>query len=358
MPTKPRKNRNVTLEELMALNDEIIALVRAGVPLEMGLAELGEDRVGVLGRLGSRLAARLSQGESLPEALGHEEIGLPRSYRVIVETGMRAGRLTAALEGVSQIAWKMAELRRRIGLALVYPLIVLMFAYGLFLLLCMHLAPRMKWLFDDLGFDTDFYAFLSEIGRHALTWGWVFPAVVVALIIWWRRAGDGGFLSQEGRPTGIAWLCPGVRKITKFYRYSQFADLLALLIEQDVPLQEAIVLAAESTNDVTMVYAARSIADVSSRGLIVPMKMPGDNGFPPFLQWLITRREEQAGMVSALRAAADMYRRRAVLITEWIKVSFPVAAAVFIGGGATLIYTLTVFWPLTELLKTLAQPTI
>ena len=60
-------------------------------------------------------------------------------------------------------------------------------------------------------------------------------------------------------------------------------------------------------------------------------------------------------MVSALRAAADMYRRRAVLRAEWIQVVFPVLAAVIIGGGATLIYTFTVFCPVTDLLKKLSE---
>ena len=353
---KARKDRKVTLEELMALNDEIVALVRAGVPLEMGLRELGEDRAGVLGRSAARLAARLSQGESLPEALGREEIGLPRSYRVIVETGLRAGRLTAALEGVSKMAWNMAELRRRIGLAMVYPLIVLMLAYGLFLLLCTQLLPRMKRLFDDLGFHAEAYRWLVKIGQEAWWWGWIVPAVVVALILWWRRSGVEGFLSDDGRPAGLARLCPGIRKAVKYYHYSQFADLLALLIEQDVPLPEAIQLAAESTGDLPIIYAAGMIADVNSRGLRFSIKSSHSRGFPPFLEWLITRQEEQEGLVSALRAAADMYRRKSVLITEWIKVFFPVAAAVIIGGGATLIYTASIFWPLAELLKTLAKP--
>ncbi len=356
MPKMPRKTRKVTLEELIALNDEIIALVRAGVPLEMGLRELGEDRAGVLGRLAVKLAGRLSQGESLPEALSHEELGLPRTYRAIVEAGLRAGRLTVALEGVSKTAWKLADLRRRIGLAMVYPLIVLMLAYGLFLLLCTQLLPRMKFLLGSLGFQMEIYERLVDIGREAYWWGWILPAVVVLLVLWWRSSGNQGFLSQNGRPAGMARLCPGLKKAVRYYHASQFADLLALLIEQEVPLTEAIVLAAEATGDQRMISTAGSIADETSRGL--PAAGHESRGFPPYLQWLITRPEAQGGMVQALRTAADMYRRKAVLIIEWIKVTFPVVAAVLIGGGATLIYTLTVFWPLTELLKSLAEPVI
>lgn len=359
MSDKPAESPKITLEELLALNDEIVALVRAGVPLELGLAELGEEGDGILGRLGTQLARRMNRGESLPEALGKIDVNLPKSYRVIVEAGIRAGRLTAALEGVSIMALKMSELRRQIGLALVYPLIVFMLAYGLFLLLCSWLAPRFQLMFRDMDLGSGgLMGLLSDLGGNIAYWAWIPPAVVVALILWWWKSGKRGFLCGDGTPGGLVCLCPGVKRIATFYRSAQFADLLALLIEQDVPLPEAIVLAAETTSDLQMEASARAIADATSRGLIVPSGLPGSSGFPPFLHWLITRREEQKGLVSALKAAADMYRRRAVLITEWIQVAFPMLAAVVIGGGATLIYALTVFWPLTEILKFLSEPLV
>jgi general secretion pathway protein F len=358
MPIDSPKAQRVTLEELLALNDEIIALVRAGVPLESGLADLGQERTGALGRISSRLASRLSHGESLAEALGHEEFGLPRSYRIVVEAGLRAGKLTAALEGLSQMAWRVSDLRRRIGLALVYPLIVLMLAYGLFVLLCTQLAPRMQYFFDDIGLRTGLYEWLIDLGRYANPWGWVFPAVVVGLILWWRRAGDRGFLSDDNSTAKFAWLCPGLGKILKYLRYSQFADLLALLVENDVALQEAVVLSAETTSDLALQDAARAIADATSRGMDASYGLSNHSGFPPFLHWLITRRQEQEGLVSALRAAGDMYRRRAIAITDWIKVTFPVLAAIILGGGATLLYTLSIFGPMAEMLKRLASPMI
>lgn len=358
MPIISPKSQRVTLEELLALNDEIIALVRAGVPLETGLADLGQDRTGVLGRISSRLASRLGQGESLADALGHEELGLPKSYRIIVEAGLRAGRLTAALEGISEMAWRISELRRRIGLALVYPVIVLMLAYGLFVLLCTQLAPRMQYFFEDIGLHTGLYEAFVDFGRDVHLWGWIFPAAMVVLIFWWRRQGEGSFLSGDGAPAPFAWLCPGLGKIQKNFRYAQFADLLALLVENNVTLQEAIVLSAETTNDPALQDAARAIADATSRGMDVSSGISGVAGFPPFLHWLITRKQEQDGLVSALRVAGNMYRRRAVVITEWLKVTFPVLAAILIGGGATLLYTLSIFYPLTEMLKKLAAPTL
>lgn len=338
----------------MALNEEMIALLRAGVPLEVGLSDWGEDRAGELGRLSQRLADRLNQGQSLPEAL--TESGLPHAYRVIVEAGLRAGRLTVALEGLSKMAWRLAELRRRIGLALVYPMIVLTLAYIMFLFLATHVIPRLRYVLFDLGVNNQALEFFHWLGELAILWWWVLPALVVVFLIWWWWTGRQGMFSDDGTPTGLARFCPGVRRVSKLYQSSRFADLLALLLEHDVPLPEAIVLAAETSGDPAMRMAAHRVADATVRGFALPSGVPSSSGFSPFLHWLITRREEQKGLVTSLRSAADMYCRRAILITDWIQLIFPVIAAVVIGGGATLAYTLTLFLPLTELLESLSNP--
>ena len=58
----------MTVDELLALNDEIAALVRAGVPLERGLADLGGDMPGRLGALATRLVDEVL-------AAGPEKVG-------------------------------------------------------------------------------------------------------------------------------------------------------------------------------------------------------------------------------------------------------------------------------------------
>ena len=59
----------MTLEDVIALNDEIAALVRAGVPLETGLAQLQGDLPRGLRQVTAMLAERTARGESLAEAI-------------------------------------------------------------------------------------------------------------------------------------------------------------------------------------------------------------------------------------------------------------------------------------------------
>ena len=76
---------SITIDQLLALNAEMAALVRAGVPLERGLVVAGRDLKGRLGPITTALSRRLNRGESLSEALAGEGESIPPLYRAVVE---------------------------------------------------------------------------------------------------------------------------------------------------------------------------------------------------------------------------------------------------------------------------------
>ncbi|HVW36015.1 MAG TPA: type II secretion system F family protein, partial [Pirellulales bacterium] len=140
-PPASQFNSKVSLEDLAALNDEIAALVRAGVPLERGLLGLGADLPGALGRTITSLGERMSRGQTLADALAGEQPQIPRLYAAVVAAGVRSGRLAAALEELALTARQMIELRAMAGAALVYPLIVVSLAYVVWIGFVVWIAP-------------------------------------------------------------------------------------------------------------------------------------------------------------------------------------------------------------------------
>src|SRR5260370_18562460 len=131
----------ITLDELVALNDEMLALVRAGVPLEQGLADVRHDVRGNLGRISGILAERMTRGETLPHILATSPEQFPPLYRAIVQAGIRSGRLPAALEETSASIRRLAALRRLVMLAMIYPLMIFFLCYGMFLYFAVQIAP-------------------------------------------------------------------------------------------------------------------------------------------------------------------------------------------------------------------------
>ncbi|WP_161602520.1 type II secretion system F family protein [Tautonia marina] len=345
----------LSMDELIALNEEIVALVRAGVPIERGLVGIGGDWKGRLGRVAEALGRRMeAEGCSLTDAFANESRPMPDLYRAIIEAGMRAGRLTAALEGLTTFVRSQTDLRRTITLAMLYPAILLVMAYGLFLGFVTVLAPRLELSARLLGGSTASLAVLSALGRWAWIWGPI-GLLILGIVAWlWMRSGR---VSALGLEVGGAWrlVFPGVKTQIALTRCGLFADLLALLLENRVPMPDALRLSSRAIGDARLREASDRLADAIQRGERWPRSMAPEasQAFPPMLRWLIGSGAVQGDLPQALRVAARTYRDRAAARAELQRLVIPTVFLVGIGGTAVLLYGLTLFVPFTALLESL-----
>jgi type II secretory pathway component PulF len=348
------KGGGIALEDLIALNDEIAALVRAGVPLERGLIDAGGDLRGRLGAIATALGDRMGRGEGLAQALEAEGERIPRVYRAVVEAGLRTGRLAVALEGLTRFARSYAEMRRVIGLALVYPLVVLTVAYALFVGFVVAVAPRFVAMIRSFHLPARGPAFaLAWLGETAIYWGPVGPVVLLGLALWWGRSGRASLLEPGWAGAMLGWV-PGMRRMIAQTKAANFAELLALLIEHRVPFAEAVELAADATGDPAMRRAAAEVAAATRGGASMPESVRGSHLFPPLLNWMVVAGQQQGAVAPALRHAAQNYRRRALYQADLIRVFLPTTLVVLIGASATLLYALTLFVPFSNLLFNLS----
>lgn len=342
----------VTLEQLVALNDEIASLVRAGIPLESGLCE-GADASRAGGDFAHTLVARMQAGASLVEALEAEEDRIPRVYRTVVEAGVRAGRLSVALEALANFSRDVLDLRRQIGAAMVYPLIVCSLGYALFLVFMVDLVERFRETYTMFRLPIHGpLRFLITVVQRAELWWWIPPAMLLAGLIWWICTRQANALGFRGAARPLGWI-PGVRRIGKYLQCANFAELLALLMEHEVPLGEGLRLSADATTDRNLQRAAHRLAEVVERGGTAADEPATSAEFPPFLNWVLAQGGQGARPVRMLRHAAGFYRRRAMNLTNWFKVLFPMMTALVIGGGITLLYMIALFGPLAVFWKDL-----
>jgi general secretion pathway protein F len=338
----------ISIEQLVALNDEIASLVRGGMPLELGLRELGHDSVGSLAQITQSLSARMQNGSSLAEALEAEQQRLPTTYRTVVTAGIRAGRLPAALEAISNYARELVELRRQISLALLYPLIVFALAYVLFLVFVSHVVDRFRDTYEVFRMPMPWIlAVAGQATDWAIRWWWALPLFLLSLVLWWMATGGAQVLAFNGITQPLAWF-PFVGWISRHYRRANFAELLALMVEQQVPLPEGLRLATEATGDSQLQQAGRDLADSIERGDAIASGRRHRYGLPPFLFWVLTCGQSGNELVRLLRHSAAIYRRKALNSSRWFRTLFPVAAAMIIGGGVTALYTATLFGPLVQ----------
>lgn len=194
------RKKSLVLDDLVALNDEMAALVRSGVPLEQGLTQLARDLLGRMGAVAKQLGGRLAAGERLEQVFGSEGSDFPPVWRAVVAAGVRSGHLAAALEGLSKTGRRIGEMRRAAGMALIYPLIVAAAAYGLFVLTVTQLAAMVSFATEDATRETDpLLAKMAWLRETAPSWAvWPPLIVLVALAVAWYRSGRVGRCSSRG----------------------------------------------------------------------------------------------------------------------------------------------------------------
>jgi type II secretory pathway component PulF len=346
----------ISVDQLIALSDEMSALVRAGVPLDKGLVAAGRDLRGRAGALATRLGERIERGEALDAALAADGRPVPAFYRAVIEAGLRTGRLPTALEGLATYGRSFAETRRMIGLALIYPLMVLMLGYGLFVVFVVLIAPRISAAFEGfhLG-QTRSLAALGWLGANLVYWVPVVPILLVVLLALWMRSGLAATL-RPGGLTGLLRFIPGLGSILLLAQSADFADLLSLMVEHGVPLDAGIELAAEAAGAPGLRTAATGLAEGLRRGDPLPVLTVESRGLPPMLRWVLATTGARGALAPALRHAAATYRRRALRKAEAIQTILPTLMLFTIGVTAAIVYTVSVIQPIVTLWYSLAIP--
>lgn len=343
----------LSLEQLADLNDEIIGLTRAGVPLEGGLARFAKETRGSAGDVAATLSARIAAGESLTDGLRSEGGRFPEMYATIVESGIRAGRLPVALEAVSDFAREFAELRRTVLQAMVYPLVTMMAAYALFVVFITQVVQHIA-TWRDLAGESSAFGFrtLQWMLDNLQLWVWIPPAALMLGTIAWMRSGRASSFGLR-RTSVVIWCLPGMNRIVRCYRHSLFARLAALLIEHGVPFHHAVRLAATGCGR-SVERAALAFAAADERGDRSQVVAQDARGMRPLLRWMLKRQQPGGQLVSGLRMAAQNYYEKGQATVRWMRFALPVLFTLVVAGGLTALYAVSLFLPVTELMQQLS----
>lgn len=361
-----------TLDDLILLNREIAAMVKAGIPLELGLRGLSGNVSTRLGRLSERLSWELAAGKSLPEALALEGPAVSPVYTAVMEAGLASGRLPEALESLEASGRVIQETRQRVMLAVLYPALCCLMGYAMFSLFVIVIAPQLLRAAEMFRFpETWPFAVLRSVYEHRGAVLLAIPLFFAAAVlgVWflgnrYSRARRGlspiyNTLSAIGSYLpgsslfvrflrAFDWLNPG--SLQRSLNWAQFSELLALQIEQNTPLPRAFALAADATDDVRWQREAHQVAEELSQGTRLSEALKSAKSMPPLMNWMLASSEQQQMLAPTLRQLAQTYRRRTIQQASAMRTWIPVFMTICVAGGISLAYALMFFFPLRALL--------
>lgn len=343
------QSRMATLDDLAALNREMSALVAGGLPLDEGLRQIARDYGGGVGPLAARLAEETAAGKSLDQAIAAQD-ALPAVYRAVVLAGLKSGRLAAALEGFAETASRVATLRRIAGQAAVYPLLVAIVAWVMLMALLQIMGPSYEWLELDHRF---WFTHFQMLPRTGLVLGIAVPLILIGIAaVWWRSSSQASHMGQPRR--WLRWV-PGARRAETLGAQASFADMLQLLLGCQVPLPEALTLAAESSGSPALLQPASQLAAQLSAGRSLASQPAELRQLPPLVRTAFLTSTNESSLLQGLRRAAIVYRDRATTWLLDVAIYLPVGATMLLGLFVVGIYGALVLQPYLLTLYELAQ---
>jgi len=338
----------MSLDHLVALNDEIAALARAGVPLDLGLKSLASDMPGRLGRVSQIIGQRLEAGESLPQILADPKAGgIPAAYAAVVAAGLRVGRLPSALEGIAHAFRRHRELQRTMALGLIYPLLVVIMAFALLSFWLQKIAPVLVATADEWDQSVRWIAPTLRVLRETSPW-WanIIPLAIVAYGGWlWYRSGEA--LRSGGRGWFRWGIIGRVRRMRFIGQKALFTDILGVLLEHGTPLDEALQIAGRAVDDPALRQAAAQLTERIRTGEAATTPIAG---LPPLLGCLLTAAGDRSPG-QALRRAARTYHDDAANRARRLSTSIPLVFTLIVGGGSAALYAAVTIIPWFFLLQ-------
>ncbi|MBI1391813.1 MAG: hypothetical protein GC152_03625 [Alphaproteobacteria bacterium] len=333
----------LTLRELCQVNEILVPLASSDRPLEAGIEAYVPRTGGRVQQALRGLHTQLVRGVPLDDAVASTGGLFSTSYQQIVQAGLTCGRLAGVLQLFSEHVLRLIDLRQQINRSLVYPVIVALTSYLLFLGTLNLVFVRVESFYADFRMPLPWaLAVIHQLRITSLYWFWIPPLVFVSIILWWSRFNDGRFLRTSSSPL---WrYVPGLRPVLENFKRATFARLLAVMMDQQIPYDQALRLTAQAMGD-------DALLDLFVRADSTHIAGDADRlkgELSPYLAWIVTHGSQSASTSQTLKGAADLYQQRANRRLLWFQLVMPMILLALVGGITVFLYALTVFIPMAE----------
>lgn len=305
-----RLTRRLKLSDLVLFTGQLAAMIEAGLHLLRSLSALAEETLARYFKVViEQVAADVSGGQSLAEAMGKHPNVFSPFYVSLIRVGESSGRLPEVLSQLATYLEKTAQLRRKILGALSYPLVIVSFTVLVLSAMVFYVAP----IFEDvyrrvnaqLPLPTQMLLVISRGARSHI------PLALLLLI----GVGAGvyvGVRTERGRrlldacKLRLPVFGPLIRKAV----LAKLCRTLATLLNSSVPVLEALGIAAGAAGNRIIEEAIRRTAAEVESGGTIGSALRRSGQFPSMLVQMVVTGEETGKLPELLNKTALYYEQQ------------------------------------------------
>ena len=328
----------LTSQEAESLVRSVAQLAGADLPLAAGLRAAAEEAASPRMRRALRhMAAAIENGSSLDQAMAACGPKVPAYLSGFLRAAEKTGKLGVVLTEWVENQWAARNRWREVVAALAYPFVALALTFLLFLFLTLAVAPVFKAMLTDFGLKlplpTKVYFWISDVGLPLTVSGLVVVAFGVAMV---RLVGGRRAYSQ------LMGALPMIGKLWYWSGSAEGLRALGLLVENHLPLPQALTLAADGVSDAYTGQSCRELGKRTEAGQPLWEALLRTRYLPMSVIPVIRQGEQQGTLGPSLRTAAkmleDRIRNRSALVIQVLPPLVFIVVALLIGMLFTAMY--------------------
>jgi len=296
--------------QMILFTDELADFINSGLQLEpaLQLMENREDR-GAVKEVSAFLREKVRDGTSFSDALKMASPSFGELYCNLVAAGEISGALAPLLRRQAEYLVAMADLRSRVQLALIYPGALMLGGIAAMAVFMTVLVPQMIKLFAKNGGVMPLPTYILVQASH-LTQTYGLPVLVLVIL------GVVAFITYIRQPKGQRWWdeaklkMPLVGDLLAVSFYAQFCQTMSNLLQNGLPLLNALKLMSRATGNVFFRALLVRITDLVGEGASLTRAMKSVGHFPANLRDLMKVGEQTGDLGSTMEKVGLRYEKK------------------------------------------------
>jgi type IV pilus assembly protein PilC len=300
--------KKIKPKSLQIFSRQFATMIEAGLNVVSALVILEEQTDDkYLAQVIRELRADVEGGLLLSQALGRHPKVFSRLYVSMVEAGEAAGILDQVLDRVAFQIEKDTQIKRRVKGAMIYPVMVLIFATLVLIGMLMFLVPIFVKIFSQLGGElptlTQWVVAASDLMRTR--WFIIIPGIfgVIAGFRRWKKTESGRKIWDRIKLRIPMRIGQVVLKVTM----ARFSRTLSTLVAAGVDIIKALEITGQTAGNWVVEDALATVREKVHEGVPIAQPLIDNDVFPPMVAQMVKIGEETGELEKMLSKIADFY---------------------------------------------------
>ncbi|MGF1578673.1 MAG: type II secretion system F family protein [Gemmataceae bacterium] len=344
----------VGARQMAVFYSQLADLLQAGVPLLRSLEILErQSSTASLVMIVREIRADVADGTTLADSMSKYPKAFSELAVSMVRAGQEGGFLEDVLKRIAIFTEHQEELKSKVMGALAYPIFLLGVGSLVLIILVIVFVPMFQPIFDRLeqrGEMPQLTKMLIGFSEFMIGYWWVALAGIVLVLVLFVRWSS----TESGRRTVDVWKLnlPVAGKIYLNLALSRFTRIQGTLLQNGIPLLQALRIAKDSTGNKVLTDTINRAADNVTAGDSLATPLQGCKYIPNDVVEMIAVGEESNNLEKVLLDIANaLETRTARNLDLFVRLLEPLMLLVM--AGFTLLIVLGLLLPIFKMSSTI-----